>query len=186
MTQSTNAGTAQSSAPVGLAGILGLSAYLIILTLLLLYALVRFWPAPAGPEGAASNPPETFFAWTITVSEETRLLIVVILAGALGGLVHALRSFYWYVGNRMLMWSWAAQYVLLPFVASALGLVFYLVFRGGFFSTQATASEANPFAFAALSGLVGLFSHQAILKLKDVAQTLLAKPRPGADAKPED
>jgi hypothetical protein len=31
-----------------------------------------------------------------------------------------------------------------------------------------------------------MFSEQAVLKLKEVAETLLAKPQPGADAKPQE
>ena len=74
------------------------------------------------------------------------------------------------------------MYVLLPFVGAALGLVFYLVIRGGFFSTQASVDETSPFGFAALAALVGMFSEQAVLKLKEVAETLLSKPAQGKDA----
>ena len=37
-----------------------------------------------------------------------------------------------------------------------------------------------------MAGLIGLFSEQAVLKLKEVAETLLSKPSPGADAKPQE
>jgi hypothetical protein len=40
----------------------------------------------------------------------------------------------------------------------------------------------NPIGFAAVSGLVGMFSEQAIRKLKDVAETLFAKLEPGKDS----
>jgi hypothetical protein len=168
--------------PIGGIWIAVLSGYLILFSVLLLYSIVRFWPGPSDAAGTAV----TYFVWRFTLSEEIRLVLVVILTGALGAMVHALRSFYWYVGNRIMVWSWLPKYILLPFVGSTLGLVFYLVIRGGFFSPQATASEASPFAFAALSGLVGLFSEQALLKLKEVAETLLAKPKPGENSKPQE
>ncbi len=39
------------------------------------------------------------------LSLEARMVLIVALFGALGGLVHSLRSFYWYLGNRELVWS---------------------------------------------------------------------------------
>jgi hypothetical protein len=73
------------------------------------------------------------------------------------------------------------MYILLPFVGSTLGLVFYFVIRGGFFSPEATTEQTSPFGFAALSGLVGMFSEEAVQKLQDVAETLLAPTPEGAD-----
>jgi hypothetical protein len=73
-----------------------------------------------------------------------------------------------------------------PFAGTALAVVFYLVIRGGFFSPQAGFKETSPFGFAALAAIVGMFSEQAVLKLKEVAETVLAKPKPGEDAKPQD
>jgi hypothetical protein len=84
----------------------------------------------------------------------------VILAGALGSLIHAVRSVYWYVGNRELVWSWLAKYVVLPFLGAALAVVFYFVIRGGFFSPQAGFEQTSPFGFAALAAMVGMFSEQ--------------------------
>ena len=116
---------------------------------------------------------------------ETRLLLLVMLCGALGSLMHAVRSLYWYTGNRKMVWSWAAFYLLLPFTGAMLAVIFYLVVRGGFFSPQASTETTSPFGFAALSALVGLFSPQATLKLKEVAETIFTKPAAGADHKPQ-
>lgn len=171
--------------PVGPIGIVLIMAYLILFSVFLLYSLVQFWPPPSSTEGLGSISPVTYLLWTFSISDETRLLLIVALAGALGGLVHALRSFYWYVGNRVLVWSWFAMYILLPFVGTTLGLIFYLVIRGGFFSPQATVQQTSPFGFAALAGLVGMFSEQAVLKLKQVAETLLTEAAEGEDAKPQ-
>jgi hypothetical protein len=64
--------------------------------------------------------------------------------------------------------------------------IFYLVIRGGFLSPQAGFKEISPFGFASLAAIVGMFSEQAVLKLKEVTETVLAKPKPGEDAKPQD
>jgi hypothetical protein len=167
---------------VGPVGIVLITAYLILAAILLLYSLVQFWPPPAPAEGAASTSASvTFFFWTFPVLDEVRLIFIVAMAGALGSLVHALRSLYWYVGNRELVFSWLAKYILLPFAGSTLALVFYFVVRGGLFSPQATIQETSHFGFAALAGLVGMFSDQAAEKLREVAATLLAPTPTGAD-----
>ncbi len=142
--------------------------------------------AQVSPSGTPAPTPgrATAFGRTFEVWDEVRLLWIVILAGALGSLVHALRSVYWYVGNRDLRWSWIGKYLMIPFSGSALAVVFYFVIRGGFFSPQAGFSQTSPFGFAALSAMVGLFSEQAVLKLKQVAETVLSKPEKGADDKP--
>lgn len=145
-------------------------------------------PTPAPTPGNRELPdPEviSFFGGLIkpSIYLETRLLLLVMLAGALGGLMHSLRSLYWYTGNRMMVWSWVAFYLLLPFTGAMLSVIFYFVVRGGFFSPEAKFGNTSPFGFAALSALVGLFSPQAVLKLKEVAETIFTKPPAGADTK---
>jgi len=163
-------------------GIVLIIAYLILAAVFLLYGVVQFWPPPAPASGSApTSSAVAFLFWTLSVSDEVRLIIIVAMAGALGSLVHALRSLYWYIGNRELVFSWLAMYVLLPFVGATLALVFYFVIRGGFFSTEATIEQTSPFGFAGLGALVGMFTEQAVLKLKEVAETLLAKPQEGRD-----
>lgn len=172
---------------VGPVGILLITAYLVLAAVLLLYGLVQFWPPPAPATASApTSSPVAFLFWTLSVSDEVRLIIIVAMAGALGSLVHALRSLYWYIGNRELVFSWLAMYILLPFVGATLALVFYFVIRGGFFSPEATIEETSPFGFAGLGALVGMFSEQAVLKLKEVAETLLSKPQEGRDTVTEE
>lgn len=113
--------------------------------------------------------------------DEQRLLMLVLLGGALGGLLHVLRSFGWYVGNRELVMSWLPRYVLLITTGAGLAFVFYVVVRGGFFSPGTSFENTSPFGFIAFATLVGLFSEQAILKLKEISETLLSKPQKGAD-----
>jgi hypothetical protein len=117
--------------------------------------------------------------------DEQRLLMLVLLGGALGGLLHVLRSFGWYVGNRELVMSWLPRYVLLITTGAGLAFVFYVVVRGGFFSPGTSFENTSPFGFIAFATLVGLFSEQAILKLKEISEVLLSKPAKGSDAAPQ-
>ncbi len=168
---------------VDLAGVIVASAYLVLLSLSVLYALVRFWLAPA--EGTPAKIPDVqFLVWEFPLSEEGRLFAVVALAGAAGALVHSMRSFWWYVGNRNLKWSWLIKYLLEPIAGAALATVFYLALRGGLFSAEATPEQTNPFGFAALAGLVGMFSDQASEKLKLVAEQVFEKMKPGSNHTP--
>jgi hypothetical protein len=142
-------------------------------------------PAPNYRTGLPDPELISFFGgWVkVNVYAETRLLLLVMLAGALGSLMHSLRSLYWYTGNREMVWSWVGFYLLLPFTGAILAVIFYFVVRGGFFSPQASFENTSPFGFAALSALVGLFSPQATLKLKEVAETIFTKPGSGLDSK---
>lgn len=189
------------SSRVGVPGIVGVLVYLAAVAALLLYTLIVVWPVPppANPGGPAETgtpastiqPDQspgvsevTFLGMTAKISDDQRLFILVIAAGGLGSLVHALRSAYWYVGNRDLVLSWIPKYLLLPFCGSTLAVLFYLIVRGGFFSPRATLSETSPFGFSALACMVGLFSEQAVLKLKQIAEMVFMTAEQGKDANP--
>jgi len=146
-------------------------------------------PAPTAPKKELPDPETIYFfsgRLSAVIYLETRLLLLVMLSGALGSLMHSLRSLYWYTGNRMMVWSWVGFYVLLPVTGAMLAVIFYFVVRGGFFSPQASFDQTSPFGFAALSALVGLFSPQATLKLKEIAETIFTKPGAGTDTKPQE
>ncbi len=105
-------------------------------------------------------------------SVEVRLLWIAMLAGALGSFIHATTSFADYVGNRKLSGNWVWWYLLRPFIGMTLAVIFYFVVRGGFISPNAGGSDMNPFGIAAMAGLVGMFSKQAIDKLNEVFTAL--------------
>jgi len=163
-------------------GIIFMSIYLVVSSILLVYAIFQFWPPP---EDEVAKQVE-FFYWKIPISADLRLLAVVVFTGALGGQIHTLRSFAWYVGNRRLMTSWLIQYILTPFVAASLALVFYFVMRAGFFPANSTTQNMNVYGFAGLAGLVGLFSTMAVNKLKRMAKELLGPLEKGEDRLKED
>lgn len=171
---------------VGAVGIVLLILYLIGLSILSICGLIRFLPEEVSAAGQSSQVSYiVFLFWSFSLNQEICLFITVALAGLLGSLVHALRSLYWYVGQRNLTRSWIPKYILLPIVGTVLALAFYLVIRGGFFSAGANVGQTNPYGFTALAVLIGMFSEQAALKLKSVAETLLSKPPQGSDASPQ-
>src|SRR5467141_2956498 len=62
-------------------------------------------PSPSPTPTPVQPSPVTVLGWTFDIWDEQRLLLLVIFGGALGTLVHSLRSVYWYVGNRNLVIS---------------------------------------------------------------------------------
>lgn len=123
------------------------------------------------------------FEYTCNTVADGHVLMLVIFAGALGGTIHAIRSLYWYVGNRKLCWSWVPMYVLLPFSGAAIATIFFLIVRGGFMDTA--PDRETSLVIIAIAALAGLFSQQAALKLQDIANALLAKPEPGENSRPQ-
>jgi hypothetical protein len=139
--------------------------------------------------GGERPPPFWLFGKKFQPTLEVRLLLLVLLAGAIGSYIHASSSFVDYLGNRTLISSWVWWYLLRPFIGMMLALLFYFVFRGGFITAgvnqggEAAASFINPFGIAALAGLVGMFSKVASDKLNEVFLTLFAPKAGQGDAK---
>lgn len=152
-----------------------LGSYLTLLSILLAYLVYEIWPT-AEPDASGRIPDTTITLFgdliELTVSAELRLILLVMVVGALGSYVHAATSFANYVGNRRLELSWGWWYILRPFIGLSLALVFYFVIRGGLFSTGARTADISTFGIAAVSGLVGMFSKQAISKLKELFDNL--------------
>ena len=154
---------------------------LLFAALFVLLQLWIFWPTALKASGAhdsggvpAHKAVSYLGIWHFTLSTEIVFFIVVALAGALGGLIHATRSLAIYVGTRTLRWSWIAYYLLLPLIGAMGGTLFYVVLRAGLFSPSTEVDQASPFGFAAVAALVGLFSQQALEKLRDLAGQIFA------------
>lgn len=129
----------------------------------------------SGASSATLSDAYTFSCWA---GQRSRFFLLVILAGALGGTLHALRSLVWYVGQRDLRQSWLLTYFMLPVSGAAVATIFYLVFLAGFFTVQGSAT----YALIGVAGLVGMFSTQAVEKLKKIAEGLLTEAPQGKNS----
>ena len=113
------------------------------------------------------------------------LLCLVAIVGALGALIHAMRSFYAFVGNGGLKYCWLPMYVLLPCVGSALALIFFLILKGILSSGPgASATYNTTLGYLAVAGIVGLFTEETVMKIQEVAQTILGKKQDQKDPLP--
>lgn len=147
-----------------------------------LYMLWKFWPTANLLQSKATVSTVHFFWMTKHVSTEIRLFVVVALAGALGGLLHSTRSFAWYVGHSSLKYRWFAYYIGMVFIGAGLATIVYVVLRGGIVSGKSQSSDINPYGFAAIGAIVGLFSEQALEMLRRVATDFFAEAPKGVDS----
>jgi hypothetical protein len=159
------------SRPVGPLGTALLGVFLLLLGLLLAAALFAVWPAVEQTTQQDSGQGSAEIMFGISVTSGTALIVLVIVASALGSYVHAATSFADFAGNRRLVISWLWWYILRVLIGIALALVFYFAVRGGLLAADATNQTVNPFGIAALAGLVGMFSKQATDKLDEVFTT---------------
>jgi hypothetical protein len=159
---------------------------------LMVYSMIKLWPTPASQQSAVDQPagdelaapsqpdvPEEgsqpplnhveILFWNFEISDEGRLFVLVLLAGAFGGAVVAVRDIATGMRDVKLPPRAIGWYIMRPLVASGLGLGFYLVIRGGFFSPQADVEQTSPFSFVGLATLVGFFTDQAVKKLAEIA-----------------
>src|SRR6185503_11039818 len=126
----------------------------------------------------------SIYPWHFVIWQEERLLLLVLIAGAIGANLHAVRSLIAHVGNRNFITSWLVFYYLAPVIGSMMALVAYLAIRGGFFSAEATTDKANTFTFVALGMIAGMFYDNVRQKLLTVAETVFEKMPPAKNALP--
>jgi hypothetical protein len=100
------------------------------------------------------------------------LIALIALAGALGGLIHGASSFAIFAGNRQFKSSWTWWYVLRPVLGAAVALVVYLVVRSGVGTGDIALAGADCLKTAGFAGLIGMFAEPAMLKLKDIFNTI--------------
>jgi hypothetical protein len=107
------------------------------------------------------------------IGPEARLILLVLLAGALGSFIHALQSLIDFSGNTTLKASWTWWYIARPFLGMALAMVFYAALRGGMLAgTPAAVKDVNPYGIFTIAALAGMFSDKATQKLADIFDVL--------------
>jgi hypothetical protein len=156
----------------------------LVSTILIFYLLVTTWPVlvPASGGGGSFKPFWLFGFGPYDWAPDLRMLLTVIVAGAIGSLIHTLTSFGDYVGNRRLSTSWLWWFILRTPIGISLAIVSYLILRGGLIvptlqspkdgDLQGATVLLNPYGVAAFAALAGMFSRQATDKLREVFETV--------------
>lgn len=116
-------------------------------------------------------------------------LLIVMTSAAIGSAIHAARSFALHKANQSFKPKWMWWYLLRFPTGIGMAVLLYLVIRGGLFagsfadSAKATSS-ANPYGFAALAALTGMFSAQAAKKLGEIFSVVMGdEERPSSGKK---
>ncbi len=167
-----------------------MGAGLMCLALVLAAALVDLWPQsyPKFPAAGAVGDPgvQCLVGWC--PGPDARLLVMVMVAGALGSFVHVAKSFGDFVGNDRFMASWIWWYLLKPCIGMALALMLYLLVRAVLVavSTGGDPASVNLYGLMAMSALVGIASKQGTDKFAEVLDALLRTRRGGGDARRKD
>lgn len=113
-------------------------------------------------------------AWLLPQTDNRTLLLTVLAAG-LGSCVATMLGYLLHASeNKDFDASYAAWYVGRPFIGLILGLIFYFLIKGGLLmvATDSANLELGDAAMAAIGSLVGLFSKNAVEKLREVFNTL--------------
>lgn len=165
----------------------GIASYLIIIIVCLGSVLIILWPNQLEPNNSSSNELVTGEKSTGNQSDTTKteqtdsltqsnkkegstsersFLIICIIAGVLGACLHAIVSLGVFSGNHDFDPSWFTWYIFRPFVGGILAMLFYFVFRGDFIVEVNSTTSFH--GLVALSGMIGLFSKQALDKLSEI------------------
>ena len=120
-----------------------LGTYLIFASIIFSVLLVLLWYDDGATDKTIWDEKARIVGTSAIVTPDFRLILLVILTGALGSYVHAATSFATYTGNRSLIDSWHWWYVLRPFIGMALALIFYFALRGGHFRSCRDVLQAG-------------------------------------------
>jgi hypothetical protein len=110
---------------------------------------------------------------------------IVILAAAMGGLgacLHGANSLAYHRGRGDFSKDWVQWYFLRPLVGGVLALIFYLIIAAGFMP-QVGSNGREFYGIIGLSGLIGLFSKQALNKLSDIFDAIFSPDKDGVNKK---
>jgi hypothetical protein len=134
---------------------------------------VLFWLVGLKYPDAAQRTADTVRKAAV-MSEDQRLMLAVMVTGAMGSYVHVATSFSDFMGSRHFRASWAWWYGLRPAIGTGLAVIFYFLLRGGILTITGTSGDVTPelYPVLAIAGLAGMFSKQATDKLSDVFDTL--------------
>ena len=155
-------------------GIYLLGSWLIVVPFLISLNIYQW--LPNGEESVQAKE-------SISVDEQN-LFLLVSACGGLGASIHALSSFLVYIGNAKFSSNWSIWYIGRPILGGGVAIAFYFVFRAGFvgFANVKDVGTVNLYGICGISVIVGLFSKEAIEKLKEIAATVFVKPKKQKDA----
>lgn len=177
-----------------------LGGSMFFLSAVLVYLLVVFWRAVPQPDRTVivleagepleagtltiveADPREVFlFGGHWTPDSEVLLLLLVILAGALGSLAYSMWGFARHHGEGDYNPQWTWWYVFKPPLGALFAVGVYFLLRGGLVGVDADAGEINAYGIVGLAFIVGFATRRIAYWLTGIADRIFATD----DAEPE-
>ena len=140
--------------------------------LLLLGALVPVMGAATALDQGKSAA-ISYLWWSGTATKPMVFVILSLVGGALGGALHAIASLTAHVALGNFRRSWTMWYLTNPFVGASLATVFLFVLQAGLGGQEAPTADGL-YGIAAVATLSGLFSRNALNKLRDIFDVAFA------------
>lgn len=141
-----------------------LGFYLLFIPVILVFFIIDFWPVKT----AANVWSTSNLILNIEISFHLRMLLLVLLSGALGSYIHVATSFSYHIARRDFEPHWYWWYWMRLPIGAALALVFIMIIEGGLFVAPAGNSDSTPITTIGIAALIGLFSRHALEKLRDI------------------
>lgn len=119
------------------------------------------------------HPPAWLNNWLFKEKPIQQAIVAIFAAGVGSSLSSILAYLRHACERRDFELYYAPWYIARPIMGMLLGLIFYFVLRGGLLATITSGTtELDNWAIAAFASLVGMFSKDAIEKLREVFHTL--------------
>lgn len=139
----------------------------------LVYFVAAFLP-PIGPDQKPLwSAPVVLFGRTMQIEAEIRLFWLVALAAGCGSCIRTVLSFSQTLLKGALTRSWIIWFVLQIPLGIALSVLVYLQIRAVLLPDRLASANLNVYGFLAMSGLIGLYSPQAVAFIRDAVESLL-------------
>ncbi len=143
-----------------------LGFFLLIIPVILVFFIIDFWPVPV--KDTANAWSDTSMILGLNLSFHLRMLMLVLLAGGLGSYIHVATSFSYHIAKRDFEPHWYWWYWMRIPIGAILALITIMITDGGLFVAPAANNDATPITTIGIAALIGLFSRQAVEKLRDI------------------
>ncbi len=198
--------------PEDLKKVNGLGWALLLMPILIIFFLVILWPSTEpfvkpgeptkplatptptatptdSPKEASADNSKTPVVWSkqtnlikFDISFQLRMLLLVLLAGALGSYIHMAASFSFYLGIDQFDLNWFWWYLLRIPIGAVLATIFSLLIQGELLTLPVGSPQSRLVAIIGLAALIGMFSRQATEKLQEIFDTVFNS-KQGSDNK---
>jgi hypothetical protein len=149
--------------------LLVLGYYLLIIPVILVFFIIDFWPIKDNTNAWLT----TTLILKLNISFHLRMMLLIIMAGALGSYIHVATSFSYHIARRDFEPHWYWWYWMRLPIGAALALVLIMIIDGGIFVTPYTGGNAAPTTSIGIAALIGLFSRHLLEKFRDIFDVIL-------------